>query len=190
VLPPRVEEANAHADRLGFTYSCDPGTGRLLATLAAAVPPNGRILELGTGVGAGCGWILHGLGDRTDVEVVSVESDEANARAAAEAEWPTFVRMVTGDALEVVPTLGTFDLIFPDAPAGKWTGLRRTLEALKPGGVLVVDDMIPAPDMPQEWKEALVRTRERLLANETLVCVEIDDLTGVILATKRRDRVA
>jgi demethylmenaquinone methyltransferase/2-methoxy-6-polyprenyl-1,4-benzoquinol methylase len=184
-VPPRVVAARSRAERLGFEYSCDDGTGRLLAVLAAAVREGGRILELGTGVGAGCAWIVHGLGPRTDVEVVSVEIDPFNASAAAEQSWPGYVNLRVGNALELLPSLGTFDLIFPDAPAGKWTGLDRTVAALRPGGVLVVDDMIPPPHFREDWKTSLERARENLLANPELIAVEIADLTGVILATKR-----
>ena len=42
--------------------ACEPGVGRLLAVLAAAVPVYGRILEMGTGVGVGTAWIVYGLG--------------------------------------------------------------------------------------------------------------------------------
>jgi hypothetical protein len=38
VLPELVLLATERAERAGFTMSCDPGTGRLLAVLAAAVP--------------------------------------------------------------------------------------------------------------------------------------------------------
>ena len=43
--PAIVDNAHERAVALGFDYSCDDGTGRLLAVLAAAVPPGGRILE-------------------------------------------------------------------------------------------------------------------------------------------------
>ena len=49
LLPEPVRLAAERAERAGFTMSCAPGTGRLLAVLAAAVPANGRVLELGTG---------------------------------------------------------------------------------------------------------------------------------------------
>lgn len=186
ITPSRVEAARRRAERLGFEYSCDDGTGRLLATLAAAVPENGRILELGTGVGVGCAWIVHGLGSRTDVEVVTIENDPFCASAAAEESWPDYVQLRVANALEVLPTLGTFDLIFPDAPAGKWTGLDLTIDALRPGGVLIVDDMIPKPDFRDDWKKSLEGTRKNLLGHSNLIAVEIADLTGVILATKRR----
>jgi predicted O-methyltransferase YrrM len=42
---------------------------------------------------------------------------------------------------EAVGRLGTFDLIFPDAPGGKIFKLRKPIAALNPGGTLIVDDM-------------------------------------------------
>lgn len=63
-LPERVTAAVANARELGFEMSCDPGAGALLGVLAAAVPPAGRILELGTGVGVGLSWIVDGVTGR------------------------------------------------------------------------------------------------------------------------------
>ena len=59
--------------------------GRLLAALAAAVPSGGRVLEIGTGVGVGLAWLVHGLGARRDVEVVTVELDDEVQRTALSA---------------------------------------------------------------------------------------------------------
>ncbi len=61
----------------------------------------------------------------------------ARARAAS----PPHVRFVLGDAADLVATLGKFNLIFADAPGGKLFKLRRTVDALAPRGVLLVDDM-------------------------------------------------
>jgi predicted O-methyltransferase YrrM len=46
------------------------------------------VLELGTGVGEGLAWITHGLGEREDVEVVSVELDERLHAAVSAIAWP------------------------------------------------------------------------------------------------------
>ena len=82
-LPAAVQAAYDRADELGFPLSCEPAVGQLLAVLSAAVPPGGRVLELGTGVGAGLAWIVSGLGDRDDVEVVSVELDRGKPSSSA-----------------------------------------------------------------------------------------------------------
>lgn len=118
--PSAVRAAESRAESAGFGLSCDPGVGQLLAVLSAAVPPNGAILELGTGAGVDMAWIVEGLHSRTDVRVVSVELDPVVAAVAAEASWPGFVQLEVGDALDVLrDAVQSYDLIFADAQAGK-----------------------------------------------------------------------
>jgi len=62
--------------------------------------------------------MIHGLRGRTDVEVLTVEIDPATAQHAAANDWPDWVRLVIGDAVEVTRRSGSFDLIFADAPGG------------------------------------------------------------------------
>jgi demethylmenaquinone methyltransferase/2-methoxy-6-polyprenyl-1,4-benzoquinol methylase len=170
-----VADAYARAEAASFELSCDPEVGKLLCILAGAVPAGGRILELGTGVGVGLAWIVHGLGDRTDVEVVTVEIDPAIHRVAKGTEWPGYVRF----------ELGAFELIFPDAPAGKLYGIGRTIEALAPRGVLIVDDMDLEPHGDPELRAALVKVRARLLSRSDLLVAELDLGSGVMLAVRR-----
>jgi predicted O-methyltransferase YrrM len=186
-LPEPVRLATERADRAGFTMSCDPGTGRLLAVLAAAVPANGRVLELGTGTGVGTAWIAHGLHGRSDVELVTVEIDPATAALAAQHSWPPWVSLRTGDALEVLRTAGRFDLIFADAQGGKWEGLDATVAALRPGAHLLVDDMTPAEFMDEHHARKTAEVRVRLLDHPDLISVEIAWSTGLILSTRRQN---
>lgn len=183
-LPELVRAAHERAEAAGFDRSCDPDVGRLLAVLAARVPEGGRILEIGTGLGAGVGWLVSGLRQRTDVTVTTIESDLERAGLAARG-WPEFVDPRVGDALELLAGLGTFDLIFADAGAGKQVGLERTIAALNPRGVLLVDDMVPYPGVA--WEEEFVRrqegVRQILLNHDRLVAVELTHGSGVILAT-------
>jgi demethylmenaquinone methyltransferase/2-methoxy-6-polyprenyl-1,4-benzoquinol methylase len=96
-LPELVRVAHERAEEVGFDYSCDPDVGQLLAVLAARVPEGGRILAIGTGLGAGVGWLVSGLGPRTDVTVTTIESDPERAGLAAQG-WPEFVDPRVGDA--------------------------------------------------------------------------------------------
>ena len=61
---------------------------------------------------------MHGLGPRNDVEVVSVELNREQAAIVQAAGWPDWVSIIVGDGAELVRTLGSFDLIFPDNPGG------------------------------------------------------------------------
>ena len=119
--PGSVLAAYERAARAGFRLTCEAEVGRLLAALAAAVPSRGRVLEIGAGVGAGAGlaWLVHGLGARRDVEVVTVEVDDEVQQTALSAPWPPWVRFESGDGAEAACRLGLFDLIFPDAPGGR-----------------------------------------------------------------------
>lgn len=184
-LPELVRLATERAERAGFTMSCDPGTGRLLAVLAAAVPAKGRVLELGTGTGVGTAWITHGLHGRDDVEVVTVEIDAATAALAAQYSWPPWVRHLTGDAVEVTRSAGGFDLIFADAQGGKWEGLDTTVDALLPGAHLLVDDMTPGEFADEHHARKTSEVRARLLSQPDLTSVEIAWSTGLILSTRR-----
>ena len=153
--------------------------------LAAQVPAEGRILELGTGAGVGTAWIVSGLLPRTDVEVLTVERDPQTAAVAALGDWPSFVELRRGDALDVLAqTDGTFDLIFADAPEGKWHGLDRTIAALAPRGLLIVDDMTPRPDWTDSHRAAQEQVRRTLLTAPGLTSVELAHGSGVILGAR------
>ena len=183
-LPSPVAAAVARARQAGFLMSCDPAVGRLLAVLAAHLPEGARVLELGTGTGVGAAWIVSGLLPRTDVTVTSVEKDPGTATVAASGDWPSFVDLRRGDALEVLAEGGTFDLIFADAPGGKWEGLDRSVAALRPRGLLVVDDMTPEPDWTDSRRAAQDKVRQALLSAPELTSAELAVGSGMILSVR------
>ncbi|MFI5912909.1 O-methyltransferase [Dactylosporangium sp. NPDC051541] len=181
-----VDSAYARASSHNFGQSCEPAVGQLLATLAAGLPHNARVLEIGTGVGVGTAWIVSGLLPRTDVSVTSLESDEATAAIAKGADWPAFVEFKVNDALDYLETPGEgFDLIFADAFGGKIEGLDRTLANLNPRGTLVVDDMAPVEGWPADFRAKQEGVRQALLADAGLVAVELAHGTGVIIGVRR-----
>lgn len=155
--------------------------------LAASIPVGGRVLEIGTGAGLGAAWMVGGLHPRTDVTLTTIEYDAAQAAEARQGDWPAYVDFRVGDALALLPTLGTFDLIFADAGAGKQEGLDLTIAALNPRGVLVVDDMVPpeGTSWPEDFRLKQEAVRHTLLTHERLVAVELAHGSGVILATAR-----
>ena len=121
---------------------------------------------------------------RTDATVLSVEKDQHTAAIAARGDWPSFVELRHGDALDVLARDGAFDLIFADAPGGKWHGLDSTIAALGPHGLLVVDDMTPLPEWTDSHRAAQERVRRTLLTAPGLISVELAHGTGVILGAR------
>jgi predicted O-methyltransferase YrrM len=126
-VPEQVLAATERATRAGFTMSCDPGTGHLLAVLAARTPAGGRLLELGTGTGVGTAWLLHGLRGRSDVELITVEHDPAIAELTDTRSWPDWAKLVVEDAVSVTKRSGTFDFIFADAQGASGTSSQPPL---------------------------------------------------------------
>lgn len=184
-IPAAVAAARRRAKAVGFTQSCDNEVGRLLSTLAAAVRPHGAVLELGTGVGVGTAWLVAGLEGRDDVELLTIEVEERLAEVAGEWPWPSFVRLLLADATEA--TLEpNYDLVFVDAAPVKYGDISRAVAALRPGGILVVDDLHAGPrttDTERCEKEVL---RQYLLGRSDLHAVELDWSSGVIMVTKSR----
>jgi len=184
-LPESIGATHERATAAGFRLTCELEVGRLLAVLSEAVP-SGRILEIGTGVGGGLAWLIHGLGERLDVGVEPVELVHDIQQAACSAEWPPWVRFESRDGAEVVSGLGQFDLIFPDAPGGKIFKLSRVVAALRPGGFLAIDDMEATRHEDERLRTALIIAQQRLVGNPELICTELDFASGVIVAVKRR----
>ncbi|HEV2069770.1 MAG TPA: class I SAM-dependent methyltransferase [Acidimicrobiales bacterium] len=189
-LPEVVTRAQATATTSSFFASCDPAVGRFLAALAAGLPPDARVLELGTGTGVGTAWLVAGLSGRSDVTVDTIELDENRSWAAEGLGWPKWVRFHQGDAIAIVPTLGTFQLVFADAEGGKWEGLDRTLNAAAPAGAVVVDDMAPRSWQSDWHKGKIEDVRETLLADPRFVSAELPFATGVILSVRLRASAA
>jgi predicted O-methyltransferase YrrM len=75
-------------------------------------------------------------------------------------------------------------LIFADAPGGKWDGLDRTIAALRPHGLLIVDDMTPLPNWTDTHAAAQDKVRQTLMSAAELTSVELAVGSGVILSAR------
>lgn len=185
-IPTRVQEAYARERALNFNDSSEPPVGQLLAVLAATVPSGGRILELGTGAGVGLAWMVEALGSRTDVDLRTIELNSEQAAVVRSTGWPDWVSIIVGNADTLIGTLGSFDLIFADSPGGKVYDLSSTIAILRPGGILVMDDMGISDEDSRDRTSRLARVRKELQNNPALVIAELEISTGVIVAAKRR----
>jgi hypothetical protein len=97
------------------------------------------------------------------------------------------VQLVNQDALDVLDERGGYDLIFADAQDGKWTGLDRTIAALSPGGLLVVDDMAPQAWWNSEHTRRQELVRQTLLSHPALLTVELVRAAAFCLAPGSAD---
>lgn len=151
--PAALASILADSAACGFAMSCEDRTGSLLATMAAS-KPGGRLLELGTGTGAGTAWLLDGM-DPT-AHLTTVEIDRAlQAIAVAHLGADPRVSFETGDADTWLSTYDgePFDMAFVDCRPGKFHRLDDLLALLYVGGLYVGDDLMPQPTWPPEHQD-------------------------------------
>ena len=133
----------------GFHMASDPLTGSLLRVLAASKPA-GALLELGTGTGLGTAWLFSGMDAASTLE--TVDNDGSVVRIARRfLDGDSRVRFHVADGAAFLATLAgrQFDLIFADTWPGKFDHLDEALSLLRPGGIYVVDDLLPQPSWPE-----------------------------------------
>ena len=140
--------SDTHA--LGFTMISEPKVGALLAALAAS-KPGGRLLELGTGTGHGTAWLLSGMDAASSLDTVDTDPTVV---AVAERHLGSDRRVTfhVEDGADFISGAqkGAFDLIYADAWPGKFSHLDEALGLLRPGGMYLIDDLLPQPNWPEE----------------------------------------
>lgn len=185
-IPPLVRAAMDLAREIGFPHSCSPEVGRLLRVLAGGVR-GGVAGEIGTGCGVGAAWIVSGLAP--EVPFVTVEIDAARAAAARRllAPYP-YATVLTGDWRQMLPR-GPFALLFADGGKAKQEEPGALLDALAPGGLIVLDDLTPEEHWPPEWRGRRDPVRDAWLNNPRLAATEVlvTPRAAVILAARARD---
>ena len=153
-----------------------PEVQRLVATLVAS-KPGGRIAELGTSYGDGAKAIVAALPPGSTF--VTVELDPERAARARAALTGTPAEVLEGDWRELLPARGPFDIVFADG-GGSYADVA---DLLRPGGILVKDDLTPGrPVEGDPTREALLRD-PRLEATEILVTPEMACIVAVRRST-------
>jgi caffeoyl-CoA O-methyltransferase len=122
-----------------------PQVGRLLYILAAAISAR-RIIELGSGFGYSAYWFAQAVGPGGQV-ILTERSAERAAEAEAFLERGGMldrVRIEVGDGLEIIDRIGgEFDIVFNDIDKERYPlVLERAAAALRPGGLLISDNML------------------------------------------------
>jgi predicted O-methyltransferase YrrM len=164
----------------------DPETGALLRTLAAS-KPGGRLLEMGTGTGMGTAWLLDGMD--AEATLVTVDSSETNTSIARRFlggdQRLAFHLGDGGEFLEAKRAEGAvYDLIFADTWPGKFECLETTLDLLRPGGLYVVDDLLPQPSWPPNHAEKVAAFLAAIEARPGLRLTRLDWSVGLLVAAR------
>jgi predicted O-methyltransferase YrrM len=176
----------------------DAEVGALLRVLAAAIDAR-RMLEIGTAIGYSGLWLAGVL--PPSGSLLSMEIDPERARAARE----NFVRggvadrvnVIVGDAQRMLAKVsGPFDLVFQDGNKKQYGPmLNRLVELLRPGGLLVTDNVLWSGDVvpglhagsrhDAESTNAIASYNEQLSRHPALMTVILPLRDGVALSTKR-----
>lgn len=184
-FPAALEAIEARAAVLGFDMNSDREVGRLLAALAAS-KPGGRMLELGTGCGLGAAWLLHGMDAQASLLTIDTdETAQAVARDALGADGRVRFLLEDGGTALAQMAAAEFDLVFADAWPGKFSHLDEALAALRPGGVYVIDDLLPQPNWPDGHQANVDRLLADLAGRDGFVFAQMGWATGVAMLVRQ-----
>ena len=190
-----VVDAEGRGQGLPLVY---PDTGALLHSLTLACGAK-RILEIGTAIGYSTLWMATAL--PLDGSVITLEYDAARAARAREhfaaAGYGDRINVIVGDATRYLPKVsGPFDLIFQDSDKKLYEPmLDRLHELLRPGGLLVADnilwsgEVIPGyesnPTHPDEDTAAITSFSRTLAADRRFYTSFLQVGDGVSVSVKK-----
>ncbi|MGJ5673954.1 MAG: O-methyltransferase [Nostochopsis sp.] len=185
--PSVVEKILSETTKIGFQMASEPLVGSLLRTLAAS-KPTGNFLELGTGTGVATAWLLDGMDKNS--KIITVDNDSALVSIAqkylGDDRRISFHVQDAGTFLEQLKaTDKQFDFIFADTYAGKYTHLEAALDALKPGGLYVIDDMLPQPNWVEGHEVKVAALATELQSRQDLLLTKLNWASGIIIVTKQ-----
>jgi len=198
--PADLEAIEAATRSIEFAMASDRETGALLRSLAHSKPA-GRLLEIGTGTGLATAWLADGmradgmladgmLADamRGGATLLSIDSDPSVVELARThlGDMP-HVELRVGDAGALLAQIqGPYDLIFADAWPGKFSHLDLALDLLAPGGVYVIDDLLPQPNWPAGHADEVDRLLADLGSRTDLTVCQLNWSTGIAIVTRER----
>ena len=190
-----VVAAEGHAQGLPIV---DAQTGALLHALTRLSGAK-RVLEIGTAIGYSGLWIATAL--PPDGSLMTLERDAARAARAREhfaaAGLDDKVSVMVGDASRYLHKIaGPFDLIFQDGDKKQYEPmLERLLQLLRPGGVLVTDNVlwsgevvpgfVTAPEKNADDSTAIVAYNRRLATDPQVFTTLLPVGDGAAISIKR-----
>lgn len=195
VEPEVTEEARRRGMELGAATPVGVGAGATLRMLAAAAAAR-HVVEIGTGGGASGLWLLAGMPEDGVLTTIDASAEHQKAartayQAAGYAHQRT--RIIHGDADQVLSRMtdGAYDLVLVDADKDRYpTYAAHALRLLRPGGLLVLDNMlwhdrVADPAVRDETTSTLRTLGKDLRDREDLVSALLPVSDGLLVAVKR-----
>jgi caffeoyl-CoA O-methyltransferase len=144
--PPEMKVMEEEADRVDFPI-IGPASGYLCYQVARMIQAK-RIFELGSGFGYSTAWFAQAVVENGGGDIYHVVWDEELSHQAhshlVAMGYDEIIHYKVGEAVKTLhETAGPFDLIFNDINKEDYAdSLPVIAEKLRPGGVLIVDNML------------------------------------------------
>ena len=192
--PPEMQSMEAYAERIDFPI-IGPASGYLCYQVARMIGAK-RIFELGSGYGYSTAWFAKAVTENGGGEIYHVVWDEELSQQARKhltaLGYDEIIRYQVGEAVQTLrATPGPFDLIFNDIEKEDYADSLATIsEKLRPGGVLIVDNMLwhgrifDAGDKTPET-ESIRKLTEMLTRSPDWIASLVPVRDGVIVAYKK-----
>jgi predicted O-methyltransferase YrrM len=183
--PETIRRIVADTEAVSFNMVSEPRVGSLLAALAASKPA-GRFLELGTGTGHGTAWLLAGMDGASTLDTVDTD-DRVVAVARRHLGTDSRVRFHVMDGADFLRDAkpAVFDFIYADAWPGKFSQLEEALALLRPGGVYVIDDLLPQSNWPEGHAPKVPALIDDIERRDEFATVRLAWASGLMLVVRR-----
>ena len=194
----RLARVAAEGEALGLPI-VNPAVGRFLEALVVATGTR-RVLEIGTANGYSALWLARSL--PADGQILTLEINPERAAVARhhfeESGLADRVDVIVGDAARMVHKVaGPFDLIFNNGEKRQYGPLlNRLVSLLRPGGVLVTDNvlwngevvpgLVAPPRREPDDTAAIAEYNQRLAADERLITSFLPVRDGLAVSVRRR----
>lgn len=183
-IPSIYSKVETKSKEIGFTMPSDLYVGTLLKTLISS-KPNGRFLELGTGIGLSLSWMIEGM--NVNSKLITVDNDPKLSQIANHffGSNPQ-IEIICEDGTQWIQNYigNKFDLIFADAWPGKYSETDEILNLLTIGGFYIIDDMTAQSNWPDGHQNHVDNLILYLENREDITLTKMNWSTGIIIATK------
>lgn len=192
--PPELRKMEAYAAEHRFPI-IGPAAGYFCYMMARVMDAK-RIFELGSGYGYSTAWFARAVAENGGGEVFhTVWDEELSERARRHLQalgYDNLMRYRVSEAVQALREVqGTFDLIFNDINKEAYpTSLEVIEERLRPGGVLIVDNVLWSGRVLDEQNrdsstEAIRSFTEQISSDDRWIASVVPIRDGLMVAYKR-----